>query len=198
MSNDPRGTMTRQGNLMQIHNGFVEEVSCLNHTNGYIIISYSVPEENDMTSIQSIRLNLSRNTAVTDISGQRISICCLRPGMWVNAVFSSRMTRSIPPQSSAYLIAVQPNAQLPQRPSSTTTGRIVLIDSDNRFFVTAGVNSDSEIRFNVSDTTSFTNRFGMPIRFRDLRPNQIVRVNHADFMTASIPPQTTAFDVRVM
>lgn len=198
MSNDPRGTMTRQGNLMQINNGLIEEVTCLNDTSGFIVVSYSVPEENNMTSIQNIRLNLGRNTTVINNFGQSMCICCLQSGMWINAVFSSRMTRSIPPQSFAYLISVQRNAQLPQRPFSTTTGRIVLIDAENQFFVTRDINTNSEVRFNVSNTTVFINRFGIPMRFRDLRLNQTVRVTHANFMTASIPPQTTAFEVRVV
>jgi hypothetical protein len=50
----------------------------------------------------------------------------------------------------------------------------------------------------VDNSTEIFDRRGNRIRFRDLRPGQMVRVEHADFMTMSIPPQTTAYIVWVL
>lgn len=214
MNNDPRGILIQQGNFMRIENAFVEEVNCFDTSEGNIVVSYAV-RENDSTSIQNIQLNLNNRTTVLDASGQNICLCCIQPGSWVNVIFSSRMTRSIPPQANAFLVAIQQNSGLPTppfrpqrpqpperpmpQPSSVTTGRIVLVDFYNNYFITeAANNANNQTRFNVNDTTTYTNQRGNAIRFQDLQPGQWVRVTHANFQTASIPPQTTAFQVQLL
>lgn len=195
MNNDPRGTIIQQGNVMRIDNAFVEESLCNRPSGGYIIVSYSVPEENDMVSIQNLRLNLNQNTVILNTFGQRMCTCCIQDGMWVNAVFSARMTRSLPPQANALVIIVQ---RRPQAPSSITTDRIASVDTANRFLYTGNPNDiNSQTRFVITDTTSITNRFGSSIRLNALRPGQLVQITHANFQTASIPPQTTAFRVQL-
>ena len=119
MNNDPRGSMTQLGNLIFINNALIEEVSCSNDFFSEILISYAV-RENSNISIQTIRLNLNQKTLVLDESGQSICLCCLRPGMWINVIISSQMTRSNPPQANAFLVAIQrsPQASMPpQRPT---------------------------------------------------------------------------------
>lgn len=199
--NETRGTMIQQGNRMRIDNALVEEVSYVNDNNGYLIVSYAVPERNNRVSIQTVRLNVDRNTRIVNSLGQSVCLCRIQPGMWVNAVFSANMTRSIPPQSNAFLISVQRRQQLlpPQRPSSVTTGRIVFVDFNNRFILTSDTNNQGKLsRFTITDATTFVNRFGIPIRFQSLRPGQLVRVTHANFQTLSIPPQTMAYQVQVL
>lgn len=199
--NETRGTMIQQGNRMRIDNALVEEVSYVNDNNGYLIVSYAVPERNNRVSIQTVRLNVDRNTRIVNFLGQSVCLCRIQPGMWVNAVFSANMTRSIPPQSNAFLISVQRRPQLlpPQRPSSVTTGRIVFVDFNNRFILTSDTNNQGKLsRFTITDATTFVNRFGIPIRFGSLRPGQLVRVTHANFQTLSIPPQTMAYQVQVL
>ena len=115
MSNDPRGTIIQQGNVLRINNAFVEEASCTDNSNGFILVSYAVREGNN-TSIQILRLNLNRNTSILTSFGQKMCICCLQRGMWVNVVFSSAMTMSIPPQSNALLVVVQGNFLPPWPP----------------------------------------------------------------------------------
>lgn len=168
MSDDPRGTIIQQGNIMRINNAFVEDVSCINNSNGFIIVSYSVPGRNNITSIQTIRLNLNRNTTVLNSFGQNLCLCRIQRGMWVNVVFSSRMTRSIPPQSNAILVVVQRNPQPPQPtrppfppqppqgPSSTTTGRIIQIDFDNNYLITAAPNQINDQTIYVRSDTPFS------------------------------------------
>lgn len=205
MNDDPRGFIINQGNIMRINNAFVEEVSCFNNSNGTILISYSVPGRNNRNSIQTMRLNLSSRTAVLNNFGQRICICCIQRGSWVNVVFSSRMTKSYPPIANAFLVVVQRNPQRPQpplppqRPSSETTGRIILIDFDNRFIITENPkNRNRQTRFLITNATTFTNRFGSPIRFNQLQTGQMARITHANFQTPGIPPQTTAFHVQLI
>ncbi len=108
------------GNLMFINNALIEEVSCSNDFFSEILISYAVRENNNMDSIQTLRLNLNQRTLVLDESGQSICLCCLRRGMWADVIFSSQMTMSIPPMANAFLVAVQRNLQPslpPQRPT---------------------------------------------------------------------------------
>lgn len=210
MINQQRGTLIQQGNIMRINNGFVEEVSCSSNSNGYIIVSYAVRRRNNITSIENIRLNLTRNTTVINSFGQSMCICCVQRGMWVNVAFSSAMTRSIPPQSNALLVVVQrnispnrppspPNPPVRPQPSVETTGRIVMVDFRNDFFITEDPrNTNNQMKFIITDNTTVTNRFGFPIGFASLRPGQLVRVTHASFQTASIPPQATAFNIQII
>lgn len=80
-----------------------------------------------------------------------------------------------------------------------TIGRIINIDNRNRHFTVAtDRNLSSTIRFNVPPNARIFDFFGRPMNFRDLVPGLRVRVRHASFMTRSIPPQTTAFTVRVI
>ena len=80
-----------------------------------------------------------------------------------------------------------------------TVGRIVDIDRQNRSFTTiSDGNIPSVIRFHLADDAKIFNSFGRPMQFASLVPGLRVRVRHAAFMTMSIPPQTTAFEVRVI
>ena len=196
MSNDPRGTIIQQGNIMRIDNALVEEVFCYDNSVGHILISYAVRDADQVTSIQTLRLNTGRNTVILNMFGRRINACQLRKGMWINAVFSSRMTRSIPPQANAFLIIVKRN---PRPQNNTTDGRIASVDPRNRFLITGNPDDiNSQIRYTISDDTVILNRFGNPIPLRALRPGQMVRITDADFQTASIPPQTAAYRIQII
>lgn len=197
MNNDPRGAIVRQGNIMRIDNAFVEESSCMNDFNGYLVVSYSVRGANQATSIQTIRLNVSRNTVILNSSGQRTSLCRIRKGSWVNVAFSSLMTRSIPPQSNALLIMVQRPSQ--NLAPTVTTGRVASVDPANNFLYTGNPNNiNSQTRFAITNSTAITNSSGRQVGIRALRPGQMVRITHANFQTASIPPQTTAFHIQIL
>ena len=110
MNTETRGTLSRRGNISQITNAFVEEVNAFSNTStGYIIVSYAASPGQQSDNIQMLRLNINRNTVILDSSGQVISLSEIRPQTWINAVFSSAMTRSIPPQANAFLITGNPN-----------------------------------------------------------------------------------------
>ena len=114
--------------------------------------------------------------------------------MIVNASFSSATTRSIPPQSVAFMIrVVRRNVT-----DNTTIGVITDINRQNRSFITiSNGNPVSVTQFNVPENAMIFDRFGRPMSFSSLRQGMRVFVRHANFMTPSIPPQTTAFEVQV-
>lgn len=78
-------------------------------------------------------------------------------------------------------------------------GRIIDIDCRSRMITTISDRDPSSIiRFNVPASTRIFDFFGRRMDFCNLRPGMRVRILHASFMTASIPPQTTAFEIRMI
>ena len=197
MDRDPRGTISQQGNVMRIDNAFVVEVVPANRSsNGYLLVSYATAGANRTTSIQNLRLNITRNTVLLDSLGRQIRLSDIRKGMWVNVVFSSAMTRSIPPQSTAFLIVARRDFQTSS--STTTTGRVAMVDPVNEILYTGNpFDINSQTKYLLSNAT-ITDRSGRPISIRALQPGQRVRITHANFQTSSIPPQTTAFHVQLL
>lgn len=82
---------------------------------------------------------------------------------------------------------------------NSTIGRIIDIDRRSRHFTTiSDGNRSSIIRFNIPEDARILDRFGRRMDFSRLTPGMRVQVHHASFMTMSIPPQTTAFLVRIL
>ena len=197
MNNDPRGTLVQQGNFMRIDNAYVEESSCMNDSNGFLVVSYLVRGANQTTSIQRIRLNVNRNTVILNSFGQRTSLCRIRRGSWINAVFSSRMTRSNPPQSNALFILVRRPSQ--NLAPMVTTARVAFVDPVNNLLYTGNPNNiNQQTRYVITNSTAIINSNGRQVGIRALRPGQMVRITHANFQTASIPPQTTAYHIQIL
>lgn len=179
--------------ISNVSNGVIEDITSQNNTT-FVTISYT-DCVNCRRADQIIRLVVGKQTLILDENGNAIPVSKLRTGMTVNAAFSSATTRSNPPQASAFMIRIV------RRPASvnTVTGRILDIDRQNRSFTTiSSRNPSSIIRFNVPTDALILDRFGRPINFSRLVPGFRVRIHHAPFMTASIPPQTTAFEIQVM
>lgn len=195
MANDSLGSLITQGNFLRIDHALVEEVSSSGRNTGFIIISYSVPWQNGITTVQQLRLNVNPNTAVMNFFRMPVRLSDIRRGMRVDVTFSPNMTRSIPPQSTAFTIVTRQ----PSRPSAnTTTQRVVWIDCSNSQLLAGMPNNISRMtRYNITNSTVILNRNGIPIRLCDLRPGQLVQITHANFQTASIPPQTTAYRIQV-
>lgn len=191
-----RGILSQAGSIMQVNNALVEEVSVSNNTTGYIIISYVDFSAGGVETMSFMRLNVNRNTAIINLAGGSSSLSDIQEGMWIDALFSPMMTRSIPPQSNAFLILVRrglPNS------TSTTTDRILAVDFGNNTFVAGTPNNiNRQTRFLVTDNTLIRNRQDNPISFSDLQPGQMVRIIHSNAQTASIPPQTTAYYVQLL
>ncbi len=184
---------------INVEDAVIEEIFHENRTS-FVTISYGVLGDFNMINMELVRLVVDRNTIIRNKRGRRISVRDLSVGNVVDASFSAAMTRSIPPQSRAFMITVvrEHVNPLPVFPN-IVEDRIMEIDRNNNFFVTGNSNDMmSQMRFVVDNSTDFFDRRGNRIRFRDLKPGQMVRVEHADFMTMSIPPQTTAFTVWVL
>lgn len=142
-----------------------------------------------------VRLVVNQETDIYDERGRIIRAVELERGMTVDAEFSSAMTRSIPPQAQAFFIRVTGRVNR----TVTTTGRIVEVNTrNNSILVLRDQNPSSLIRFNISNDTVILDPFGRRTPLSSMRPGFRVRVEHAAFMTAGIPPQTTAFTVRVI
>lgn len=197
MNQENRGTIIHQGGILRVENALAEDVVMQTENTGFMVISYAVTEPGHTISIQTLRLNVNRHTAILNSFGQTVCLCEIQKGMWIDAVFSPMMTRSIPPQSSAFLIMIRRGNSASG--TTVTTDRIAWIDFDNHFLYTGNRNDiNSQIRFTISDTTVITDRSGKPFSLRFLRPGQMVRITHADFQTASIPPQTNAYHIQLI
>lgn len=99
--NDTRLT---RGSVMHVDSALVEEMFTENSRTGHLLISYAVPGENDMIFIELLQLNVGWDTILINQLGESISLCLIRKGALINAEFSSAMTRSIPPQTTAFRI----------------------------------------------------------------------------------------------
>ncbi len=191
---DDRGRGRDREGVIRAQNALIESISTDNRV-GYVTISYGVPTDRNLIRRQVVVLIVGRDTQIQNQFGQNLSLRDLREGMYIDAVFSSAMTRSIPPQARAFRITVRNR----RGSSSVKIGMIINVNVRNRFFVTGSPNNlRNQMRFIITDSTIIVDRRGNRINLRDLRPGMIVRVEHADFQTASIPPQTTAFRVQVL
>lgn len=179
--------------VMNISNAIIEDITS-EHNNTFVTVTYTA-RQNNRRNEQTVRLVVGPRTIILNANGNPVRANALRVGMTINAAISSAMTRSIPPQSTAYLIRIIGR----QRPDNITIGNILEVDRNARSFTTISDRDFSTIiRFNVPENAMIFDRLGRPMNFSRLTPGMRVRVRHAEFMTASIPPQTTAFEVRVL
>ena len=186
-------SQTSNRNVIRVFSALIEEISRDRNTT-LVTISY-----NNCIGCASqrgsVRLVVNQDTAIQDERGRNIRAGELQRGMRVDAVFSSVMTRSIPPQAQAFYMQVVRRGNQ----SETTTGRIIEINSRNNYImVLRNQNPSSVVRFNITPNTTVLDLFGRRTSLSSLRAGFRVRVEHASFMTASIPPQTTAFTVQVI
>lgn len=187
---DVRENHMEYGSFIQVDYALVEEVYTPNSRTGHLLISYSSPGKMDMTFLDLIQLNIGWDTILINLYGESISLCNIIKGDRVNATFSKLMTRSIPPQSNAYRIIA-----LTATPSiQVTIGRILMIDPTQNVLYTGNpYNDNDQMRFTLSSATNITDFNGNQIQITQLKLGQLVRVEHANFQSSSIPPQTTAF-----
>lgn len=179
--------------VINISNGTIDEISKEQGTTFVTVTYLGGPRNRRME--QTVRLVVGPRTVILNPNGIPVPAAALRTGMTINATFSSAMTRSIPPQAAAYVIRITGRTQQ----DSVTSGSILDIDRNNRSFTTIRDRDfSSRIRFNVPEDVMIMNRSGRPVGFSSLTPGMRVRVRHANFMTASIPPQTTAFEIQIL
>lgn len=180
--------------MVHVRDALIEDVF-QDRNAGYVTISYGEIGEFNMVHITVVKLLAGQSTIIQDQFGQEMLLRDLKKGMTVDADFSRKMTASEPPQARAYRIVVinQNNAV------NTVTDRVIMVDAENNYFITGDINDiNSQIRFNVSPTTEVMDRRGNRICLCSLKAGQMVRVEHAAFMTFSIPPQTPAYSVQIL
>lgn len=179
--------------VINITNGLIDDITTERNTT-FVTVTYA-DRTNVIRPNQTVRLIVNNNTIISNENGNSVPVSFLRTGMTINATISSAMTRSIPPQATAFLIRI---VRRPMR-DNVTVGRILDVNRQNRNFTTIrDGNLSSIIRFNVPENAMIFDRLGRPLDFSRLSPGMRVRVRHAAFMTASIPPQTSAFEIRVV
>lgn len=189
------GTITQIGDVLQAQNALVEEVYTPDSRTGYIKISYLLPGEQGMVFTDLLQLNVGWNTILINQFNESISLCRILKGMTINAWFSPDLTDSTPPQSNAYRIV----AFLPAPNIRVLVDRITSIDTQNGFlYVGNPQNIADQIRFVISNMTQILDQNNNSIPLDSLQAGQMIRVEYGDIMTASIPPQTSAFLVQVV
>lgn len=83
--------------------------------------------------------------------------------------------------------------------TEVTVGIVENVDLQNRnFTIIGGDDSSIMIQFNVPEGALIYDPFGRPMNLARLGKNMRVSVTHANFMTASLPPQTTAYKISVL
>ncbi len=194
-STGKRGSISKTGSILRIENALVEDMYTSNSRTGYILVSYATPGQNDMVYIDLLRLNVGWDTILINQFGDPISLCNIRKGRWVNAEFSAAMTRSIPPQSRAYRVVA-----IVQKPLfRVTIDRVASVDVENGLLNTGDPNNElDQVRFAISPATEIQDKSGNIIPLSSLKTGQMVRIEHANFQTASIPPQSTAYRIKLM
>lgn len=179
--------------VTNITNGTIDDIRTERGAS-FVTVTYTDRTDN-LKRRQTTTLIVNNTTIILDKRGKPISPRRLRTGMTIDATISSAMTRSIPPQATAFRIQI---SKRPMR-DNITVGRILKVDrQNNSFTVIRDGNLSSIIVFNVADNAMIFNRLGRPSSLDRLLPGMKVRVRHANFMTASIPPQTTASEVQVL
>lgn len=178
---------------IRVSNAIIQDIA-FDGNISYITITYTnCPRCRDQEQI--VRLVVTQRTVIRNEAGRNIPVGNLQSGMVINAVFSSAMTRSIPPQAQAFQIQVRNRPNI----NPQTTGRILEVNARNQSLLTMSNNNPSSmIRFNITPDTIILDPLGRSIPFTRLLPGLRVRIQHASFMTASIPPQTTAFQIQII
>jgi hypothetical protein len=191
----PQGMLFQSDTIFHVENAFIEEVAANAEGTGFVLISYGVSNRINVIYVQELGLNVGNNTIIMNEMGISLNMYDLNKGMRVDADFSSAMTRSIPPQSSAYRIVV-----LHEEASvNITTDRVVSVDINNGFLLTGNpYDINDQFVFTISDETVILDQNGNTIPLEDIQPGQLVRVEHAIFQTFSIPPQSPAYLVQVV
>lgn len=184
----------QHNNISNVEDAIIEEIYIETMDTGFVLINYERVGDNYTAHIDQLRLNVDASTVIQSPFGEKLSLNNLEKGMYVNAVFSAAMTRSIPPQAYAYQITLLPEEDFVY----VRTDRVVNIDTRNRFLYTGNPNNPTDqMRFAISDATLILDRNGNRTRLEKIRPGQMVTVEHATFQTPSIPPQTTAFRIQL-
>ena len=188
---DISGTF-HQTDIINVSDAVLQEINRERETT-YVLISYR--ECPSCWRDTTVNLVVNKDTAILNENRESISVRDLQPGMIISASFSDAMTRSIPPQSQAFRIRVISRLEN----ESTSVGRVIEVNRQGNYILTMqNRNPSSIIRFNITPDTVILDPSGRKVCCARLLLGLRVRIQHAAFMTASIPPQTTAFVIQIL
>ncbi len=115
-------------------------------------------------------------------------------GATVKVYFSEAMTASLPPQTYAKEVVFVNSAQVEQKLFVNAT-----VTEVGEGFILAETETMGEVMFMVSDETNIHHEMNrMLYRINDIKAGDKISVNHAEAMTASLPPQTAAYEIIIM
>ncbi len=193
--NPAQNRALQRNHVLRLKNALLEEVMASTRDTGYVLLSYDVRDRYGSPQKNLLQLNVGKDTEIKDPFGNTIFLTELRKGMHVNVLFSSAITKSIPPQSNAFRITVKEEEPY----ADITTDRVVSVDTDYGFIITGNPNDIYEqMRFNISNETLILDKNGNAIPLGNIRPGQMIRAEHAIFQTMSIPPQSPAFRIQLL
>lgn len=196
MNNDYRGTTTQHGNIMVVENVLVEFTFNAIGEGSYLLISYISPGTNMMQFIELLRLNINKNTVILDYSGFPTDFSAIRKGMYVDAIYSPVLTRSNPPQSSAFLIVIKTDHQATL---GFTMDQIIEVDIDNNCLYTGSADdTGNRIKFTISDKTFIRDQTGVPADIHSPQPGQSARIIHAALKNNGTPQEIAALYIQLI
>ena len=190
-----------QQNVNRVTEARIEHIWRSNSQNGLVTISYDDRANRRFNEL--VTLIVSPVTAIQSTSNRRINFNDLRVGMRVNAIFSSSMTRSIPPQAVAFLIVVLDRRER----TEVTEGSVTNVDLRNRTLEIRerdrGRDRDRDrdrnrITFHVTNSTIIENQRGRRINQNDIRRNDRVRVEFRTMRESNRPNRNIAIQIQVL
>lgn len=187
--------ITGEVDVFWIKNAIIDDIR-LDERIYHVTISYMDPNADSIQQIDMLELIVSEEvTRLFDQERRPILPINLEIGMTIDVLVGGRMTMSLPPQTNAYQILVVA-APLSR---TATTGSVLQSNVRNNFLLIAPERDPGHVlRINIASDTVILDVNSRSITLQDLTPGKIVWVEHEVFMTASIPPQTTGFLIRVL
>lgn len=140
----------------------------------------------------NIIFNVDKDTKITDqLTKKELTVKDIEEGDTLVVIHDSKMTMSIPPQTYAYTISVLR--------ANKVEGEVSEIkETKNGHMITVGYGKDQTIIFHINEETKITDQAsGKKASIKDIAKGAKLLVKHSHIMTASLPPQTTAFEIEI-
>lgn len=180
-------TLKMEGRIGEISTG----------TNGTKYVDLIKDGTKDVTE-GGVRLIISDKTEIVDEKGLPVAFGKLKSNMEIEAIYSKAQTRSIPPQSNAYKIVVKNEKKLESQDFKGTI-KDIFVDKDVTYVtISDELGNHGEIRLVVGKDTKITDKKDKKINVADLKVGMKIEGKHSLAMTFSIPPQTAAFEIKIV
>lgn len=182
--------------IMVKENSIIDEITYISNTELLVTIIYETKENNKIVK-NKMDLVVDDDTLIVDQFDDYITQLDLVEGMVIRAEHSNKITKSYIPQAYTYKISVIKNAENIKTTESTILKKYVL---DNELYILVGdANAVSkQILFVLSDNAKIRNQYGKTIGFKDLVVGQKIKVEHANTMSKSLPPQCVAYSIEIV